>query len=322
MTELRLHAWENYESFTHGAEPELAGTPLRALHAFTEPPESGAPAHQWPKDLHHSLEERGDEEGLVFQRDSTILSRSISKEQSKRGIIFTDLDAAIKMMPDLVKPYFSTQVRPDNKWAALHTALWSGGSFLYVPENLHVDLPFHACVWMSTPGAAVFPHTLIVVEKGSRVSFLDECLSPTWEVPALSSGAVEIWIGENAQVNYFNVQNWGKSVFHFDHRESQLANSGSLLSLAVSTGGNRLKSALHAELMELGLSRTVNLSRTFSLAQADYPDATDFFDDIFQKLPPGALVEKLRHFVEGKYTGQRPSLTLEQVARLHPEVRI
>lgn len=225
MTDLRLVAWEAYERLSEKAPRDV---PLESIQAFTEPPTRAVPSHQWPPDLVHVMEERGDEEGLIIQRDSTVLSRAITKEQVKRGVIFTDLDTALKTVPDLVRHTFAKQVRPRDRLAALHLAFWSGGTFLYVPANVEVKLPFHTCYWMSTPGTAIFPHTLIVAEKSSRVSFIDEFLSVHWEEPGLSIRAVEVFVREGAQVHLTQVQNWGRNVFHRDVQESQVDEAGRL----------------------------------------------------------------------------------------------
>src|SRR5258708_38919160 len=105
-------------------------------------------------------------EGLIVQRDSTILSRSITKDQTKKGVIYTDFATALRLYPELVRRYFAQLVKPDELFSSLNTAFWSGGTFLYVPEHVQIALPFHTCYWMTTPGAAIFPRTVIVAEKG------------------------------------------------------------------------------------------------------------------------------------------------------------
>src|SRR6185295_9192028 len=121
-----------------------------------------------------------------------ILSRSITKDQTKKGVIYTDLSMAFRLYPDLVQRYFSRQVKWDDPYAALNTAFWSGGSFLYVPENVVIRLPFHPCYWMTTPHSAVFPRTLIVAERGSQVTLVDDFLSVDWNQETMAVRAVEL----------------------------------------------------------------------------------------------------------------------------------
>ena len=123
MTELRLSALAFYENLPQDAT-------MQEIQAFVEPPKTAVPSKEWPQDLSAIIEERGDEEGLIVQRDSTILSRSITKDQTMKGVIYTDLTTALRIKPDLVRKYFAQLVKPDELFSALSTAFWSGGSFL------------------------------------------------------------------------------------------------------------------------------------------------------------------------------------------------
>ncbi len=221
MTELRLKAWETYE-----ASDIL---PLDGIQAFVEPPKSSVPSHHWPRDLKYVVEERGDEEGLIVQRDSTVLSRSITKEQTKRGVLFMDLGTALRQKPELVRRYFGQQVKCEDSFSALSTAFWSGGTFLYVPAHVEVQLPFHTCYWMTTPRSAVFPRTLVVAERGSKVSMIDDFLSVDWDQPALAVSAVELVVREKARVTYKQIHHWGRGVRHENRQMSSVAASGELV---------------------------------------------------------------------------------------------
>jgi Fe-S cluster assembly scaffold protein SufB len=309
MTSLRLAAWDVYASSP--LKPESFS--LDQVRSFTEPPKSPVPSHEWPRDLQHALEERGDEEGLIVQRDSTILSRSITKDSSKKGVIFTDLDTAVRTCPELVQRYFGRLVKPDNPFTALQRAFWSGGTFLYVPENYIVTLPFHTCFWMSTPTAGIFPHTLLVVEQGSRVSVIDECVSPDWEKPGLSIGATEAFVGPEAQVHYFHLQNWGESIYpHFEER-SDVVYPGRFFSYRMDMGGQRPANRLR-------LVSTQDTQRPL-LIEAPF-DSQERLETVLQQVPITSVAEKLRYYVQGWQTGHRPSLTLARVAELHPEIRL
>ncbi len=230
MTAMRLDAWRAYERFS----TDRPNVSLDRIQAFAEPPQSSVPSHEWPSDLKYVVEERGDEEGLIVQRDSTVLSRSITKEQTKRGVLYTDLSTALRQMPDLVQRSFGRQVKWDDPFAALSTAFWNGGTFLYVPANVQVYLPFHTCYWMTTPHSAVFPRTLLVAERGSIVSLVDDFLSVDWDQDALAVSAVELFVEEKAHVNYKQIHHWGRGVHHEDRQMSSVAASGKLESSRVS----------------------------------------------------------------------------------------
>jgi Fe-S cluster assembly scaffold protein SufB len=309
MTALRLQAWDIYAQAPLSADE----FPLNHIRPFTEAPRMPVPSRDWPRDLQHALEERGDEEGLIVQRDSTILSRSITKEHSKKGVVFTDMDTALKTVPELVQRYFGRLAKPENPLAALHTAFWSGGTFLYVPEHLDVTLPFHSCFWMSGPESGIFPHTLLVVEQGSRVSVIDECVSADWQKPGLSVGSAEVFVGANAHVHYFHIQNWGKSVYpHFEER-SQVDYPGRFVSYRMDMGGQRPTNRL----------QVVSAQDTQRPLLEEAPfDAVDRLEKVFRQVPITSVAEKLRYYIQGWQTGHRPSMTLERVAELHPEIRL
>ena len=230
MTALRLEAWDAYQRSAQD-QPSVA---LSGIQAYAEPPRAAVPSENWPKDLKYALEERGDEEGLIVQRDSTILSRSMTKDQVKKGVVFTDLSTALRQMPDKVRPYFGHQIKWDDPFAALNTAFWNGGTFLYVPAHVEIQLPFHTCYWMTTPHSAVFPRTVIVAERGSVISFMDDFLSVDWDQEALAVSAVELFVEENARVSYKQIHHWGRGVRHENRQMSSVAPSGKLNSSYVS----------------------------------------------------------------------------------------
>jgi Fe-S cluster assembly scaffold protein SufB len=138
------------------------------------------------------------------------------------------MEEALRLKPDLMKQYFSQQLRPQDRYSALNTVFWSGGSFLYVPAHVAVELPFHACYWMTTPGSAMFPRTLIVAERGSRIALVDDFLSVDWDKPALAVSAVELFVHEKAHVKYKQLHHWGKGVHHENRQMSSVSASGRL----------------------------------------------------------------------------------------------
>ncbi len=317
MLDIRLRAWAMAEKF-------LAQKPaaLEGLEAFTEPPKISVPMKEWPRDLSHALEERGDEEGLIVQRDSTILSRAISKEQAAHGALFTDLHTAVREMPDLVKKYFGQQAWPDTLAKALNTAFWSGGSFLFVPANVAIHLPFHTCYWVSTPQTGLFPRTIMVAERGAVVSMIDEFLSPTWDSPGHSTGCAEIWVADRARAHYLTIENLAGTIRHAHHEEAQIDVSGKLISFSVSMGANSRREGIAFSLRDASSEGATTSGREFNLPTSAEAEVHAYLESALAHLPTGALREKLRHLVIGQLTGHRPTLTLEKVAELHPEVRL
>jgi len=333
MTEIRLDAWDRYAL---DPAPLLPGEPWASLQpASADASRAPVPSHEWPRDLQHTLDERGDEEGLIIFRDATVLSRSITKEQSKKGILFTDLDTALKAAPELVRRSFSQRAKPESPWAALHTAFWSGGTFLFAPAFVKVELPFHTCCWMSAPGTALFPHAVVWAEKGSLVSFLDEFLGAHWVSRGLAASAADITVGEDARVRYFCLQNWGRSIYHLGQETSQVHTRGHLLCLRASLGAQSDPVSVELE-TAAGMKKTLYQATAgplresdcraledegFTRAEARYRVASRFFEPVLDRVPSEALREKLRHYIVGKVTGERPEVTLQRAAELHPEIR-
>lgn len=330
LTEMRLKAWAVYEEAPH---KEVAGFSLDQIHALTEAPRNTIPSHQWPRDLQHALDERGDEEGLIVHRDSTVLSKAITKESTKKGVIFTDLETAVKTVPELVKRYLGSQVAPTDAWTALNAAFWSGGSFLYVPAHTDLLLPFHSLYWLSNPSAAIFSHTLIIAEVGSNVSFVDEYLSGN--IPGLSVGVAELIAREKSHLHYYALQNWGRQVHHESRRAAEVSGSGELLSLNVTMGaqakavsmdleilcqGQRMASQASAGALEREAIEA-KMAQGLTESEATFETAGAFFAPVLNQVPHDSLREKIRHYAIGKVTGERRETTLHRTSQLHPEIR-
>jgi Fe-S cluster assembly scaffold protein SufB len=324
LTELRLEAWARFEVLRE--ESSLASTDFANYDAWLEPPTRTIPSDEWPVDLRHTMEERGDEEALIIQRDSTILSRAITKDSIKRGVIFTDLETAARTVPELVRPALGRQILLEDAWTALNAAFWTGGSFLYVPEHLTIDLPFHMCYWLTTACASVFPRTLIVIGNGSRVVFMDEFLSPDNDVPGLSSTVVEIQLQEKAQLDYVQLQNWGDRVDHVERLASEVSGAGTLRSWSVEMGGRdpRVCLKLAARSGDRQASEAVQAGEIDPTLpeEARFAATARFFDPLLARLPNDSVREKVRHYVVGKVTGHRRETTLQRASELHPEVRL
>src|SRR5258708_6670247 len=153
--------------------------------------------------------------GVGAQYDSEVVYHSISKMLEKKGVIFVDTDTAIHKYPDLVKQYFGTVIPAgDNKFAALNTAVWSGGSFIYVPKGVHVEIPLQAYFRINTENMGQFERTLIIADEGSYVHYVEGCTAPIYKSDSLHSAVVEIIVKKDARVRYTTIQNWSNNVYN------------------------------------------------------------------------------------------------------------
>ncbi len=153
--------------------------------------------------------------GVGAQYESEVVYHSLREDLQKMGVIFVDMDTAVREYPDLVKQYFGTIIPPnDNKFAALNSAVWSGGSFVYVPEGVRVEIPLQAYFRINTENMGQFERTLIIVEKGGYVHYVEGCTAPTYSSNSLHSAVVEIIVKEGGRCRYTTIQNWSKNVFN------------------------------------------------------------------------------------------------------------
>lgn len=153
--------------------------------------------------------------GVSAQYESEVVYESVNRELDRLGVIFCDMDTAVKKYPELVKEYFGTLIPPqDNKFAALNSAVWSGGSFVYIPKGVHVGLPLQAYFRINAEAFGQFERTLIIAEEGSSVHYIEGCTAPIYTTSSLHSAVVEIFVKKNARVRYTTVQNWSKNIYN------------------------------------------------------------------------------------------------------------
>ena len=153
--------------------------------------------------------------GVSAQYESEVVYHSLREDLEKQGVIFLDMDSAVREYPDIVKQYFGTIIPPnDNKFAALNSAVWSGGSFVYVPEGVRVNVPLQAYFRINAQNMGQFERTLIIVEKGGYVHYVEGCTAPTYSTNSLHSAVVEIVIKEGGRCRYTTIQNWSRNVYN------------------------------------------------------------------------------------------------------------
>ncbi|KXK12212.1 MAG: FeS cluster assembly protein SufB [Microgenomates bacterium OLB23] len=153
--------------------------------------------------------------GVSAQYDSEVVYESVQKTLNAQGVIFCDMDTALQKYPDIVKEYFATLIPAhDNKFAALNTATWSGGSFVYVPKGVHVKLPLQAYFRINSERFGQFERTLIIAEEESQVHYIEGCTAPIYTTDSLHAAVVEIFVKPHAKVRYTTVQNWSNNVYN------------------------------------------------------------------------------------------------------------
>lgn len=160
--------------------------------------------------------------GFIGQYESEGFYAKLKERWEKQGVIFTDTDTAVQKYPDLIKEYFMTRCVSiaDHKFAALHGAVWSGGSFVYVPAGVHVDLPLQTYFRMNAPQSGQFEHTLIIAEEGSSVHYIESCTAPKYSTDSLHSAVVEIFAKRGSKVRYTTIQNWSKNVYNLNTKRA------------------------------------------------------------------------------------------------------
>ena len=238
----RREAFELYERLPlpSRSEEEWRRTDLKGLDlAIFEPFE--------PADGRAPSDSIEDTVGILRQQGSELGRVELRPEAAAHGVLFMPLSQAAREHPDLVRRYLFTEVAPGrDKFAALHAALFSGGTFLYVPDGVHLERPLVSQFWSSQGGAAVLPHTLIIAGKGSSFSYVDELLSPDLEQPALTSGSMELFAEEGASVGYVSLQRWGRHAWQFANQRARLEREARVRLVHVGLGGRFSKNRIEA----------------------------------------------------------------------------
>ncbi len=224
MTENRLKAYEQFVAKpmpTWGAD--LSGINFDDIYYFVRASEKqGTNWDDVPADIKNTFDRLGIPEaeqkylqGVTAQYESEVVYHSIVKDLESKGVIFTDMDTALREHPDLVKEYFGTVIpSSDNKFAALNTSVWSGGSFIYVPPGVHVEMPLQAYFRINIKNMGQFERTLIIVDEGAYVHYVEGCTAPTYSEDSLHSAVVEIIVKDGARCRYTTIQNWSTNVYN------------------------------------------------------------------------------------------------------------
>ncbi|ABY93591.1 Iron-regulated ABC transporter membrane component SufB [Thermoanaerobacter thermohydrosulfuricus] len=250
MRDFRLKALEIYQKMpmpTWGVD--LSQLDIDSIIAYIRP--SAKMQRSWdevPEEIRRTFERLGIPEaerkalaGVGAQYDSEVVYHNIKESLTQQGVIFEDMDTAIKKYPDIIKEYFMTKnVTPyDHKFAALHAAIWSGGTFVYVPEGVKVEVPLQAYFRMNAPGSGQFEHTLIIADKGSEVHFIEGCSAPQYSVSNLHAGCVELFVNEGARIIYSTIENWSKNTYNLNTKRAIVEKDGIIEWISGSFGSHK-----------------------------------------------------------------------------------
>ena len=189
-----------------------------------------------PEDIKKTFEKLGIQEaeakylsGVSTQYDSEVVYENMLKEVEEKGIIFMDTDSALKKHPELFKEYFATLVDvSDNKFSALNTAVWSGGTFIYIPKNVKLDMPLQAYFRINTQNMGQFERTLIIVDEGADLHYLEGCTAPNYSSNSLHAAVVEIFVKKNATCRYTTIQNWSNNVYNLVTKRAIVEENGKM----------------------------------------------------------------------------------------------
>ena len=189
-----------------------------------------------PQDIKDTFEKLGIPEaerkslaGVGAQFDSELVYHNVRDEVAKQGVVYSDFESALKSdeWGGMIQEHFMTLVPPkDHKFAALHGAVWSGGSFVYVPKGVHLSFPLQSYFRLNAKGAGQFEHTLIIVDEGADLHFIEGCSAPKYNVANLHAGCVELFVAKNARLRYSTIENWSKNMYNLNTKRARVEENG------------------------------------------------------------------------------------------------
>ncbi|MCA9487742.1 MAG: Fe-S cluster assembly protein SufB [Nanoarchaeota archaeon] len=239
MLKKRLDAFEIFQKKEMPKwGPSLEELDLKKIHYFMKP--NAKNSQSWdevPEEIKNTFERLGIPEaerkalgGVGAQYESETIYHKLKEDLEKKGVVFLDCDTALKEHEDLFKEYFMTKcVNPNlHKFAALHAAVWSGGTFIYIPKNVKVDIPLQAYFRMNAKKGGQFEHTLIIADEGSELHYIEGCSAPQYSEYSIHAGCVEIYVKKNAKVRYSSIENWSKNTFNLNTKRGIVEENGVL----------------------------------------------------------------------------------------------
>ena len=240
MADFRQEALKIYNRI----EMKEWGPPIDGLHmdnivTYIKPKDNKMSAdwNEVPEEIKDTFErlgipqaERESLAGVGAQYDSELVYHNVREDVAKMGVIYTDLESAMHgEYGDMIREHFMKLITPeDHKFAALHGAVWSGGSFVYVPKGVKVEIPLQSYFRLNAPGAGQFEHTLIIVDEGADLHFIEGCSAPKYNVANLHAGAVELFVGKNARLRYSTIENWSKNMYNLNTKRATVEEGGKM----------------------------------------------------------------------------------------------
>ena len=238
MREFRLNALKIYgELPCPDWGPSLDGLNMENIVTYVRPDTERMHAN-WddvPADIKDTFErlgipqaERKSLAGVGAQYDSELVYHNVKAEVASQGVVYTDLESALRgPYARMIEEHFMKLVPPrDHKFAALHGAVWSGGSFVYVPPRVKVEIPLQSYFRLNAPGAGQFEHTLIILGEGADLHFIEGCSAPKYNVANLHAGCVELFVGKNARLRYSTIENWSKNMYNLNTKRAVVEEGG------------------------------------------------------------------------------------------------
>ena len=249
MREFRLKALDIYNKASiPNWGPSLEGLDMRNIVTYVRPnTEMRGKWSEVPDDIKNTFErlgipqaERSSLAGVGAQYDSEVVYHNVKEEVAAQGVVYTDMESAIKgEYADMVRKYFMKLVTPhDHKFAALHGAVWSGGSFVYVPKGVHLSIPLQSYFRLNAKGAGQFEHTLIIVDEGASLHFIEGCSAPKYNVANLHAGCVELYVKKGAKLRYSTIENWSKNMYNLNTKRALVEEGGTIEWISGSFGSH------------------------------------------------------------------------------------
>ena len=249
MQQFRLQSLQIYnETPIPNWGPSIEGLDMAHIATYVRPKINMK--NDWkdvPEDIKETFERLGIPEaerkslaGVGAQYDSELVYHNVREEVAAEGVVYTDMESALKgEYADMVHKYFMKLVTPhDHKFAALHGAVWSGGSFVYVPKGVHLSIPLQSYFRLNAKGAGQFEHTLIIVDEGASLHFIEGCSAPKYNVANLHAGCVELYIKKNAKLRYSTIENWSKNMYNLNTKRALVEEGGTIEWISGSFGSH------------------------------------------------------------------------------------
>lgn len=218
--------------------PSIEGLDMNNIVTYVRPnTHMSAKWSEVPEEIKDTFEklgipqaERKSLAGVGAQYDSELVYHNVKAEVAAQGVVYTDMESALTgPYADMVRKHFMKLVTPrDHKFAALHGAVWSGGSFVYVPPGVSVEIPLQSYFRLNAPGAGQFEHTLIIVDEDAYLHFIEGCSAPKYNVANLHAGCVELYVGKNATLRYSTIENWSKNMYNLNTKRAKVEEGGKI----------------------------------------------------------------------------------------------